>query len=48
VSTRGARNAKLCPAELIKPEAVILALAQNDAANAQWLKELTERAQEER
>ncbi|HXM26116.1 MAG TPA: hypothetical protein VN957_08835 [Chthoniobacterales bacterium] len=43
VSTRGARNAKLFPAELIKPEAVILALAQNDAANAQWLKELTER-----
>jgi excisionase family DNA binding protein len=43
VITRGARNAKLFPAELVKPEAVILALAQNDAANAQWLKELTQR-----
>jgi hypothetical protein len=43
VITRGARTAKLFPAELVKPEAAIIALAQNDAANAQWLKELTQR-----
>jgi hypothetical protein len=45
VITRGAGNAKLFPGHLVRPDATVFALAQNDETNQHWVNELAKLAQ---